>query len=285
MSVPTPASGTEELRPVKGPTALGGGRRRFFDLLYLVSVTEFKQAYFGTVLGYLWSLLRPLFLFAILLVVFTQVFRIGSDAVNYPVLLLFNIVLFGFFQESTIGAVTSIVNQEAIVRKTQFPRLVIPLAVVFTALFNLGLNLVAVFIFLLAYGVDPAWTWLLLPVIVATVFIFTTAVSMIVSALFVRFRDVLIIWSVVVTALFYGTPVLYPLEFVPESFRDVIGVNPLTPIFQQARDWIIDPSTENAVDAAGGFVYLLAPIGIYLTVCALAVWVFTREAPRIAEDL
>ena len=114
-------------------------------------------------LGYLWSLLRPLMLFGVLLFVFTQIFRIGTDVPNYPVLLLFNIVLFGFFQEATTTAVTSVVAQEGIVRKTQFPRLVIPLAIVLTALFNLGLNLVVVFIFILAYGVDPMWTWLLLP--------------------------------------------------------------------------------------------------------------------------
>src|SRR5687768_12247728 len=103
------ATTAHELRPVRGPTALGGGRRRFFELLMLVSVTEFRQAYFGTVLGYFWSLLRPLLLFGILLLVFTQVFRIGSDIENYPVFLLLNIVVFGFFQESTGAAVQSIV--------------------------------------------------------------------------------------------------------------------------------------------------------------------------------
>ena len=129
-------------------------------------MTEFKRTYFGTVLGYVWSLLRPLLLFAVLLFVFTKIFRIGSEVENYPVLLLFNIVLFGFFQESTTSAVTSVVAQEGIVRKTQFPRLVIPLSIVLTGLMNLGLNLIVVFVFILAYGVDPMWTWLLLPVIV-----------------------------------------------------------------------------------------------------------------------
>ena len=152
-----------ELRQVRGPSALGGGCRRFGELLWLISVTEFKRAYFGTVLGYFWSLLRPLMLFGVLLFVFTQIFRLGSDVPHYPVLLLFNIVLFGFFQEATTTAVTSVVAQEGIVRKTQFPRLVIPLSIVLTGLFNLGLNLVAVFVFILAYGVDPMWTWLLLP--------------------------------------------------------------------------------------------------------------------------
>src|SRR3954447_3835374 len=98
-----------------------------------MAVTDFKETCFGTVFGYLWSIARPLMLFGVLLAVFTQVFRLGSDVPHYPVLLLFNIVLFGFFQEATTAAVTSVVAQEGVVRKTQFPRLVIPLAVVVTA--------------------------------------------------------------------------------------------------------------------------------------------------------
>ena len=159
-----------ELREVSGPSALGGGWRRFGELLYLVSVTEFKKTYFGTVLGYLWSLLRPLLLFAVLLFVFTKIVRLGSGVPHYPVLLLMNVVLFGFFSEATTTAVMSVVNQECVVRKTQFPRLVIPLSVVMTALFNLGLNLIVVLIFILAFGVTPLWTWLLFPVIIALLF-------------------------------------------------------------------------------------------------------------------
>ena len=155
-----------ELQRVRGPSALGGGWRRFGELLYLLSVTEFKRTYFGTVLGYLWSLLRPLLLFAVLLFVFTKIFRLGSQVPHYPVLLLFNVVLFGFFSESTQAAVTSVVSQESVVRKTQFPRLVIPLSVVLTSLFNLGMNLIVVLVFLLAFGVSPTWTWLLFPLIV-----------------------------------------------------------------------------------------------------------------------
>ena len=274
-----------ELRVVRGPTMLGGSARRFFELLMLVSVTEFRRAYFGTALGYFWSLLRPLMLFAVLLTVFTQVFKVGAGVEAYPVLLLFNIVVFGFFQESTTIAVSSIVDQETIVRKTQFPRLVIPLAVVVTALFNVALNLIAVFIFILAYGVDPTWTWLLLPVIIGLLFAFTMAVSMTVSALFVRFRDVGIIWGVVATALFYGTPILYPLEKVPGAFKDVVDCNPLTPIFVQARAWIIDPDAPSAPAAVGGWDGMLPAMAIFATVCVLGVWIFRREAPRIAEDL
>jgi ABC-2 type transport system permease protein len=274
-----------ELREVRGPSALGGGGKRFVELLYLISVTEFKRTYFGTVLGYFWSLLRPLLLFAVLLFVFTKIFRLGSQVPHYPVLLLFNVVLFGFFSEATQTAVASVVNQEGVVRKTQFPRLVIPLSVVITALFNLGINLIVVLVFLLAFGVTPMWTWLLFPFVVVVLFVYATAISLLLSSLYVRFRDTLIIWTVAATALFYATPVLYPIEKVPSSYRDFILLNPLTPIFEQARKWVIDPDAPGAVSAAGGWGHLLAPIALFAGICVLGAWYFNREAPRIAEEL
>ena len=273
------------LKEVAGPSALGGGWRRALELLSLIAVADFKKAYFGTALGYLWSICRPLMLFGVLLAVFTQVFRLGSDVPNYPVLLLFNIVLFGFFQEATTTAVTSIVSQESVVRKTQFPRLVIPLAVVLTTGFNLGLNLVVVFVFILAWGIDPTATWLLFPVVLVLLFVLTTAVSMIVSSLYPRFRDTAILWSVAATVLFYGSPVLYPIERVPSTFQDVLLINPFTPLLELARKWVIDPTAPSPAETAGGFAGLLPAIAIYIGVCLFAVWSFRREAPRIAEQL
>jgi ABC-2 type transport system permease protein len=274
-----------ELREVRGPSALGGGWHRALDLLYLIAVTEFRRSYLGTALGYLWSLARPLLLFGVLLLVFTQAFDLGERVDEYPVLLLFNIVLFGFFQEATTLAVGSIVAQESVVRKTQFPRVVIPLAVVLTALFNLGTNLVVVFVFLLASGVDPMWTWLLLPVVVALLTVFTTAVAMTVSALNPRFRDTGIIWSVAVTALFYATPVLYPLEVVGGTLGKLLALNPLAPLFELARKWVIDPDAPGPGAAAGGAAWLFVPAALFVAVCAFGVWIFNREAPRIAEVL
>jgi ABC-2 type transport system permease protein len=274
-----------ELRDVRGPSALGGGWRRFVDLVCLISVTEFKRTYFGTALGYLWTIGRPLMLFGVLLAVFTQIFRIGSQVPNYPVLLLFNIVLMGFFSEATSTAVNSVLNHEGIVRKTQFPRLVIPLSVVLTSLINLGLNLVVVFVFILAWGITPTWSWLLFPVFLTLLFVITTAVSMIVSSLLPRFRDVGIIWTVLSTVLFYATPVLYPIEAVPDTFADFLMLNPLTPLFETARLWVIDPTAPGPATVAGGYEGLIAPAAIYLATCVLAVWVFNREAPRIAEEL
>ncbi|HET8863979.1 MAG TPA: ABC transporter permease [Solirubrobacterales bacterium] len=275
------------LREVHGPSALGGGPRRFFDLLWLMAVTEFKRVYFGTVLGYVWSLVRPLMLFGVLLFVFTQVFKLGSGVAEfYPVLLLLGIVLFTFFSEATTSSVTSVVTQEGIVRKTQFPRLVIPLATSLTGVFNLGLNLLIVFVFMFAFGVEPAWTWLLFPLVLALLFVFTAALSMALSVLYVRFRDVAIIWTVVTQILFYATPVLYPIEILEnETYRRLLMVNPLGPIFEQARVWMLEPSAPTAAEAAGGAVWLIPAALIYIGVCIFAVWIFNREAPRIAEEL
>jgi ABC-2 type transport system permease protein len=279
---------TLPLREVSGPSALGGGRRRFLDLLWLLSVTEFRRTYFGTVFGYLWSLVRPLMLFAVLLFVFTQVFRIGADLDNYPVLLLLGIVLFTFFQEATTNAVTSVAAQEGVVRKTQFPRLVIPLSTVLTAAFNFGLNLIVVFVFILAWGVDPTWTWFLFPVALLALFVLTAAVSMLLSVLYVRFRDIAIIWTVLAQMLFYATPILYPLGkfgLEKEGIEQALMISPLAVIFEQVRVWVLEPDAPTAVEAAGGAIHLLPALVIYVVICVLSVWIFNREAPRIAEDL
>jgi ABC-2 type transport system permease protein len=279
---------TPALREVRGPGALGGGRQRFFDLLWLMSVTEFKRVYFGTVLGYLWSLVRPLLLFGVLLFVFTKALRIGSAEVeHYPVMLLLGIVLYTFFQESTNEGVGSVVTQEGVVRKTQFPRLVIPLATVLTCSFNLGLNLLVVIVFALAFGVDPVWTWLLLPVALLFLFILTAAVSSGLAVLYVRFRDVAIIWAVVVQVLFYATPILYPVTlFQNETTEQLLMVNPLAVIFEEVRVWMLsEPQAPTAAEAAGGLVHLLPAAAIFVGLCAFSVWIFNREAPRVAEDL
>ena len=174
----TAAGQPAALQPVRGPSALGGGARRFFTLTWLLSVTEFKLNYFGTIFGYLWSLVLPLVRFAVLYAVFTRIIRF--DTPNYAQLLLLNLTLYSLFNEATTRAVRSVVGNENIVRKTQFPRIVIPLSVVITALLNLGLNLIAVLVFLTVTGVGPNVTWLALPLIVVGLAVFTTGVSLLV---------------------------------------------------------------------------------------------------------
>jgi ABC-2 type transport system permease protein len=291
VTLPVSPPASPPLRTVDGPSALGGGRRRFFDLLWLMAVTEFKRVYFGTVLGYLWSLIRPLAYFGVLLFVFTQIFKVGSNLHLYPVILLLGIVQFTFFQEATTAAITSVVTQEGVVRKTQFPRLVIPLASVLTAFFNFCLNLIVVLVFVLVFGVAPTWTWLLYPVAVTCLLVLTTTLSMAFSVLYVRFRDIAIIWVVGAQMLFYATPILYPLGekgLNHPSLEKWLMVNPLGVIFEQIRVWIFNEPLAVAPSPAsivGGWTHLWPAALTSIAICAFGIWSFNREAPKIAEDL
>jgi ABC-2 type transport system permease protein len=250
-------------------------------------VQEFKLRFFGSVLGYLWQLMRPLMLFGVLYVVFTQFVKV-SDQELFPVSLLLGIVLFTFFAEATAGAVSSVVDREQLVRKIHFPRLAIPLAVVVTAAFNLVLNLVVVFIFGLSLGIQARWSWLQLPVLLVLLGLFVTGLAALLSALYVRFRDLRPIWDVVLQVLFYGSLIIVPFETVYEKFESLsraMLANPLAAIVQQARHAVVDGQLPSAGAAMGGNLRLLIPLGIVLGTFALGLWVFNREAPQIAEDL
>jgi ABC-2 type transport system permease protein len=273
------------LRQVRGPSAISGGFKRFAVLTHRIALMDFKLRFFGSVLGYLWQLMRPLMLFGVLYLIFTTVVKF--DAPHYPVMLLLGIVLFTFLAESVSGAVSSVFDRENLVRKIQFPRLVIPLAVVLTAMFSLGLNLVVVFIFALAQQISPRWSWLELFPLVGLLIVLTTGFAMLVSALYVRMRDVRPISDVLLQIGFYTSPILFPIEKItPEELREaMIILNPFAAILQQLRHAIVDPTSPSAAAAAGGAVRLLIPLGIIVAVFAIGFRVFNRAAPRIAEDL
>jgi ABC-2 type transport system permease protein len=273
------------MREMTGPSALGGGWRRFWHLTWLIAVTDYKLTYFGSVLGYLWALMRPLLLFGVLYVVFSEIIKFGDEIPYYRDLLLMNIVLFMFFQEATGNAVRAVVNRESLVRKMHFPRMVIPLSVVVTSLLNLAANLVAVLVFLTIDGVQPRLTWLLWPLALIALVVFTTGVAMILSSLYVKYRDVAPIWAVFTQLLFYATPVLYAIEVVPESLQKIFMANPVAQFLEYTRHWVVDPSAPSGVDAIGGWTWFLLPAGIYVAVCLFGLWIFNREAPRIAERL
>jgi ABC-2 type transport system permease protein len=281
---------TDQLRldpvEIRGPSAFGGEWRRFWNLVWLTAAAEYRTRYLHSWLGYGWSLLRPLLLFAVLYLVFSQVIRFGGSVENYAALLLFNIMLFQFFSDATTSAVRCVAQRESLVRKMQFPRIVIPLSVVLTALLTAAMNMIAALVLIAAIGVEPRWTWLLVPVVMTVLLVLITGVSLTLSALYPRFRDIEQIWSVLARALFYGTPVLYPIEFVPEGFRSVVSAfNPLVPIFEQARIWVLDPDAPSVVEATGGTLGVLVAGAILVGTCIVGLWVFEREAPRVAEEL
>jgi ABC-2 type transport system permease protein len=267
------------------PSALGGDLRRFLNLTVMLATTDFKLRFFGSALGYLWTLLRPLMLFGVLYFVFTQIVKFGGGVDNYPVYLLMAIVFFTFFSESTSRGVDSLVEREALLRKIRFPRLVVPASVTLHAMFNLGLNLLVVFVFVAASGIEPRWSWLELIPLVALLILFTTGITALLSALYVRYRDMKPIWEVGLQVFFYGSPIFYVISFMPDSIEPIAAANPLAAVITQTRHALIDPSAPTAAASLGGDVWLLVPLAIVAVVFALGLWVFGREAPRIAENL
>lgn len=277
-----------ELRIVRGPSALGSDPRRFVALTRTLTLTDFKLKFYGSALGYLWQLMRPLLLFGVLYVVFTHFVKFGKGVHFYPPTLLLAIVLYSFVSESIAGCVDSVISREPLVRKIEFPRLVIPATVISTAFLNLLLNLVAVFVFALASGVRPGVRWLELPVILLGAVVICAGVGMIVSSLYVRYRDIKPITDVVLQVLFYATPIFYPVEKISnDTLREaVVMLNPFATIVQQARYALIDPAhAPSAAAAAGGISHLAVPAAIIVGFFVVGFWIFNREAPRIAEEL
>jgi len=285
-------------QPIRGPRALGESWPRFWQLTYNIARSEFKLKFFGSALGYLWQVMRPLLLFGVLYVFFVLVFHVdrakGAAGHVYGAQLLGSIVLFTFFGEATGGAVRSVVDRESLVRKIQFPRLAIPASVTLLAAFNLALNLVVVMIFAVIAGVRPMWSWFELPLIIAMLALLASGVAMLLSALFVRFRDISPIWEVFSQILFYASPVILPAEAVRSELGHghldhilyhVYTLNPLVTIFQQFRHAMINGATLSAGQIMGSWLALLEPIALVVIIFVLGFWIFNREAPHIAEDL
>jgi ABC-2 type transport system permease protein len=279
---------TAEAYRVPGPKAISGDWGRFWHLTLTLAYTDWKLRFFGSVLGYLWSLLRPLMLFGILYFVFSLIVRIGDDVENYPLVLLVGVVLFSYFGEVTSDCVQCVVDREQLVRKVSFPRLVVPLSVALSGSFSLLLNLVAVAVFVGASGVEPRLSWLLLPIPLVLLIALAAGVGMLVSALYVPFRDVRPIWDVVLQGLFYATPIFFPIQFVigqGEVLTKLVLANPLAVIIVDSRHYLLGSEAPSAADAAGSAAWLLIPAAVLVAAVAIGFWAFNSLAPRVAEDL
>jgi ABC-2 type transport system permease protein len=237
------------------------------------------------VLGYVWQLARPFAFFGVIYVVFTQIVNLGDQIKNYGVYILFAFVLFNFFSEVTNGCVASLVSRENLLRKVSFPRLAIPMSVTVTGLLNLGGTLIAVFIFATASGVYPDWGWLELPILVFLLAVLSCGIGMILSILYVRYRDVEPIWEVTTQILFYASPVLYVSTLVDDCCQRPYVAQPLATIMTEMRHAIVDSTAPDVATAIGGGWRLLLPLFIIFGAFALGLWLFNREAPRIAEHL
>ncbi len=275
--------------PIPGPSALGQDWNRLWHLTWTLAVTDFKLRFFGSVFGYLWQLMRPLMLFGVLYLVFSLFIDTTAGLPYFPISLLLGIVLFQFFGEATTNSVRSVLVREGLIRRVEFPRLAIPLAVVLTATFNLCLNLIPVFVFLLLSGGRPELTWLELPFILGMLIALALGLAMGLSSLFVRYRDIEPIWDVVMQALFYITPILYSIQLVIDkssvTVARIMMLNPFATVVQQARHAVVSDQYLSTGQVFGNAVFVLIPIAITGVVVIVGWRIFRRAAPRLAEEI
>ncbi len=258
-------------------------------LLKELVLTEFKLRYQGSALGYLWSLLRPLFMFVILYFVFVYFLRIGSDVPHWPVALLLGIVLWNFFAEVTNNGLGSIVSRGDVIRKINFPKYVILLAGSVSALINLLLNLVVIAVFMAINQVDLSWSALISPLYIMEIFIFGLGLSFILSTIFVRLRDMNYIWEIIMQFLFYASAIIYPISMVLEKSHTAAMItlmNPVTQAVQDVRHVLISDKNPTLFMVSNENVLLtMIPFGIVVLVMVFGAWFFKRRSPYFAEDV
>lgn len=258
-------------------------------LLKELVITEFKLRYQGSVLGYFWSLLRPLFLFVIMYFVFVYFLKIGNNIPHWPVALLLGIVLWNFFADVTNNGVTSVVNQGDVIRKINFPKYIIILTGSVSALINLFLNIVVIAVFMVFNQVSLSWSALLSPIYIIEVFVFALGLSFILSALFVKLRDINYIWEIIMQALFYVSAVIYPLAYVIDKSHiaaQLILLNPIAQAIQDIRHVLIYDQTPTLFSVSGGNLLVSAiPIVIVAIVITFGALFFKKQSPTFAENV
>lgn len=257
-------------------------------LLRELVITDFKLRYQGSALGYLWSLFRPLFLFSILLVVFGYVLKIGSNIEYYPIYLLLGIVLWSFFLEATNNGLQSIVDRGDLIRKINFPKYIIVISGTISALINLGISLVVVFLFMQFGGIELRPVALLFPIIIIELYIFSLALAFFLSALYVKYRDIRYVWELAAQAGFYATPILYPLSLVTDMspiLAKVMLLNPVAQMVQDARYILVTPQTDTLVKLSDNWLAIIIPPAIVLLMVIASSLYFRKTSKYFAENV
>ncbi len=257
-------------------------------LLKELTKTDFKLRYQGSVLGYLWALLRPLMMFAILYIVFAKLLRFGGDIPHYPVYLLTGTTLWSFFTECTNQGIQAMISRGDLIRKICFPKYIVVVSSTLTAVINLAINLVVVIIFALINGVTPSWTWLIVPVLVLELYTLSLGISFLLGAINVKYRDITSIWDVLIQALFYAVPIIYPITMVAATSTTaakIILLNPLAQIIQDIRYCLITDQTVTTWNYIGNPFLKIVPIILVIIILLWGSWYFRKRSKKFAEEI
>lgn len=250
--------------------------------------TDFKLRYQASTLGYLWSILSPLLLFAILYVVFDRFLGLGRNIEHFPVYLLTGIVLWRFFQEATNNGLKAIVQRGSLIRKINFPKYIIVISGTVSSLINLGLNLLVVMVFVLIHGVELSWSALWIFPLILELYIFALAIAFFLAAINVKFRDIGYLWDVFLQAAFYATPIIYPLSMVmsqSELAAKILLLSPVAQVIQGVRYNLITHDATTMTQLTDSPIWLFAPFVIILAIAVLGAWYFRRSQGKFAEEI
>ena len=245
-------------------------------LFYTLTWTNFKMRYYGSILGYIWSLLKPLALFGVLYIVFTMFMK--QSAPHYKLFLLLGIILWNFFVEATTAGMNGFIGNYTLIRKVYLPRIILVAAAVSSAFLGLIFNLLIFLVFALIDGLTwhPRMLWFL-PLVIA-VYLLAMGIGLILSIVVVKIRDTINLWEVAVQLGFWLTPVMYPMSSVPEKWRFYVYLNPMSGILDYSRNFLVGTGQVTPI----GYVYV---IGISLALFGLGVFVFKWKEAEMTEDL
>lgn len=261
--------------------------RRNRVLLRELIKTDFKLRYQGSALGYLWALLKPLLMFAILYVVFSKILRFGGEIPHYPVYLLTGTVLWSFFTECTFQGIHAIEDRGELIRKISFPKYIVVLSATSTAVINMLINVAVIFIFALINGCTPSLSWFLIIPSLIELYALALGISLWLGAINVKLRDIGSIWEVLTQALFYAVPIIYPISMVTSvssTAANIILINPIAQVIQDVRYNVV---TDQTVTTWGytGVLWGLVSVLIVIVVLIFGALYFKKRSKRFAEEV
>lgn len=246
------------------------------SLIWNFAISDLKIRYRNSVLGFFWTVLEPLLMLAVLYIVFTNIFK--SQIEHFGMYILLGIIMWNMLTRGTEIGLNSIIARSNLVTQIYFPREIPAISATITALLMTGLEFIVFGIFTVVFQFTPPLTIIFLPLVLFLEFILILGISLPLSVLNVRYRDIQFIWKVILQAAFFLTPIFYKFEILPESFRKVLVYSPMVQIINMGHDvaiYNILPDMQS----------ILIAVTTTFSILIVGYAIFRKAQNRIIEDL
>lgn len=250
------------------------------ELIWALAITDFKLRFQGSVLGYIWSIIKPLILFTVIYVVFNSVFNFKSNGNGfYGLELLTGLLIFNFFIETVQSGMNSFVQKSGLLTKIYIPKWTIIVAATLNSFFIFLANIIVLAIFFGVYGVVPSGAALLIFLfLVMCLYGTALGLSFLLAPWYVRFRDIGMIWEVVVSLIMYASPIIYPLSFLPESVQKIVLINPVAFTVHFSKQALI-------YNHRASIVQLVLFLGMTILFLWISIIISKKSSRHIVEQL